>query len=717
MECEVLKMIDRLNGSAGVVINTKDVTGLPAVPDNSYKIGLVGWTPQGPTNKVTLVSSVAELYSMFGTPTSYDANAVQVLHAARILLDAGAKVQMVRAIEGKSSAVADHDRLNYASYNTAASGVGTITVPTSGLKAPVGYCYNLTEIEANGIYSISASSEDNSKFTAFLKYPGFDKYAMTFHTFQEFVDDSDLIGEKFHTLNVMSGDDDYSSEVSEYKNFVTSLGLYDDYALNAVVISADDNVDVSDVYYVGTKTSLGAVLVNNVYYTKTVDAGKPQYSIRMYGDRYVDGAFHRFNGEIYTDAVDSTTLNVELNAFIELFGIVRVYTSVTKETPIETLYVTLGDYITTYGDQLNIENVDSSLLLFKINKKYIAVDSITGGITSKVALAGGAILKFGTETNRNAYTPAWYLFKDIVNIDVRLLCDAGSSINAFGLDADNTDMETVDISTVKAMLEVSTWRMDAPSIIDLPKTKAASTLVKKFLRQYPSIGAEVQGNTAQYETFWGNAQDGRNIIFDLFNKKQIECARSVFKALVTFNVATTTYPWQTCWGPNRGLIGSPSVGSLNHRLFPDGTGLLSKNRINPSKTAPTGEFFWDDWTMMAKSSVLQRWHAVTFLADLYRRYRTILEQYVAELNTPDLRATIFNVLNEDLNYIKNIAKPAGVYDYYVICDETNNTPDVIDRERLIVDIGLEIVRDTRVIELNNTLYRTGGIVKSGIKLG
>jgi phage tail sheath protein FI len=94
----------------------------------------------------------------------------------------------------------------------------------------------------------------------------------------------------------------------------------------------------------------------------------------------------------------------------------------------------------------------------------------------------------------------------------------------------------------------------------------------------------------------------------------------------------------------------------------------------------------------------------------------MLEQYVAELNTPALRKTIWNMLNDDLNYIMNHADPPGLYNYYVICDETNNTPEVIDAGQLNVDVGLEIVRDTRVINLTTTLYRTGGIVESGIKV-
>jgi len=329
-------------------------------------------------------------------------------------------------------------------------------------------------------------------------------------------------------------------------------------------------------------------------------------------------------------------------------------------------------------------------------------------------LAGGSSEAHPNRSSK-ALSDAWGMFGDTTNVEVSLLVDGGSSIANFGNDRENAGSEQVDMAVATALLNVSSSRMDAPCVIDLPKRSKVNDLVTYF-KKYPSVGNEVDGSTASYATFWGNAQDGRQIINDVFNKKQIEAARSVFKAIVAYNVYTTSYPWQTQWGPNRGLITSPSLGTINPRTFPDEIGLLSQSRINPSKLTATGEYFWDDFTLMSKSSVLQRWHAVCFLANLNKRYRKMLEQYVAELNTSALRKTIWNMLNEDLNFIKNLADPAGLYDYYVICDETNNTPEVIDAGQLNVDIGLEIVRDTRVINLTTTLYRTGGIVESGIKV-
>ena len=919
--------ISQLKGAAGVAINTVNLSGYPATANNGYNIGLVGWTPQGPSNKVTLIPDTATLYSLFGYPTNYSANQVSVLHAAKIILDAGAQVQLVRAVDGSGNASAQFtsEFLNYAAFELTqypsnsgtfaaqtldsqytGNNLNTYTITTAswttGTKyytttveadthystinnntaaqtltvaswttgavfyaSPTGYSTNLilnnrvNNISNLNQYTLTAYNGVNSPFTAFLNFPGFTGYQLSLQTFQTFATPSALVGDAAHSLNLISGDANYSSFIGEFRNFVLGLGLYQDYqvvgtatsdlsgqywlggvsysttanggskyAITAPTVSATgdyfaiaatstpntvlqtlsgyttqvlvNGINYNPAYTItatawstgtnkfyltsgvysttgsGTAYTLSISLdpINGTYYALTdgtvitgftnvittgtytltiatwatgtayyaTDVAYSNYSmygahtvvntatqpypynIAAYGDRWyaTNNAFYRYNGqtlEANLGAPPNVYINTALNTLIYKFGVVRTYTSSTATIPLETLYITLGDYVTSSGLQLNIVNSGSQLLTFKANVAFTM--PTTGWInatTSNFTLLGGNTLAFGTQTSqtsRSSFTPAWALFNDIVNVDVRLLVDGGCTIANFANDPDNTDMESVDSSTVTAMLNVSSYRNDAPSIFDLPKTRVASNLVKKFVRQYPSVGKEVNGSTASYATFWGNAQDGRQLINDTFNQKQIEVGRSVFKAVAVYNVFNTSYPWQTSWGPNRGAIQSPSVASLNPRTFPDDIGLLSKNRINPSKLTPNGEFFWDDWSLQGTSSVLQRWHAVMFLADVYRRYTTILDQYVAELNTPDLRKTIHDVLNEDLNFIKNVAKPAGLYDYYVICNDSNNPPSVIDADQLNVDIGMEIVRDTRVILLTNTLYRTGGIVASKIK--
>lgn len=726
-----------LKGAAGVQINIKDVSGRPNTKAAPYRIGLVGWTPKGPSNIPVVVTTESDLYSIFGTPKGFKPYEVYLLHNAKILLNAGAEVIIVRTVQATTE-----ETLNYGVYLAPSATAAEITQDTVGTGdgiTPVAISYNMDNVLLNKKNQKLVASEDpDSPFTMFLKYPGFNKFFTSIQTFEvgELSALVYLYEDVTGTFYKQADGTTYSTTVNgttKYKiGTVSSSGAFATYSLDVTGTTAFStlktyvlngvyyttggfeaphtlNADPSDDWYSSEVAAFKAYVQGlGVYTSPYVDDAN-----KIYGDVFIAGEFYVANGVLAANLSTLTEKNDTLNEIVNQLVAIRVYESKTSQNPIETIFATVNEFVTDYGDQLEITSVTSNLLSFKKSEDVIDISVINKSV-ARAELTGGSS---ETHPNRSsqALASAWEMFGDTTNVEVSLLVDGGSSIAGFGTDRENDGTETADMAVVTAMLKVSSSRMDAPCVLDLPKRSKVNDLVTYF-KKYPSVGNEVDGSTASYATFWGNAQDGRQIINDTFNKKQIEAARSVFKGVVAYNVFNTSYPWQTQWGPNRGLITSPSVGTINPRTYPDEVGLLSQNRINPSRLTTTGEYFWDDYTLMAKSSVLQRWHAVCFLANLNKRYRKMLEQYVAELNTPALRKTIWNMLNDDLNYIMNHADPPGLYNYYVICDETNNTPEVIDAGQLNVDVGLEIVRDTRVINLTTTLYRTGGIVESGIKV-
>lgn len=700
-------MTSILNGASGVEINIFDKSGRPTNTGNKYNIGLVGWTPKGPSNIPVYLTKESELYALFGTPLKQTPNAAFLLHNAKIALNAGAGVIAVRAVKNAEG-------LDYYSYGETGDG--------TDIKSET---YGISDVDAKGRYNLKASS--SAVFTAFMKYPGFTGYYVSVQAFERGLsyanpgDATNPTYEDGHSLNVHSGATWASAYRYAFKSFVQGNGLYQELSTTAyngpIVKLKKDNDNgtitnvkgnISDKYTIDASGS-SYYLVKDVYYSTS------DYSnIIGYGDIYRKDKFYTLNGDLIPVTANTngfSTENTALNKFLEIALIVRLFESSTSDTAIETIRATIEDYVTDSGSQLNLLYADSTLLNFKLGTKSIPVSGATT-LPTKMTSPDG----FSSIYSRDSATfaTAWGMFKDIDAVDVSMLVDGGSSIIGFGNDTDNTDAESTDLNVVTAMLTVSSYRLDCPSIFDAPKRRSTAEAARaaKF---FPSIGNETGGSTAPYAVYWGNLQDGRQIINDTFNRRQVECARSIFKGITAFNVATKNKVWNTQWGPNRGGITTPSLASLNPRKYPDEVGLLSQSRINPSRINSNGEFFWDDYTLMAKNSVLQRWHAVCFLANLNKRYRKLLEQYVAELNTPILRNTIYTLLHEDLKAILT-SDPPGLYNFYVICDETNNTPDVIDAGKLNVDVGLEIARDTRVITLNTTLYRTNGIIESGISI-
>lgn len=913
--------IDRLKGAAGVVINTIDKSATSAAEDTSYKVGIIGWSPKGPTNTPTLVKSVEQLNTLFGTPKNYNANEAKALHGAKILLDSGANVQFVRVTQpvsyGSSPTIDEkytsHEELAHVAY-TLDSEYTMTDVKSIGDadKGKIAYekkypivakSSNLDEISENGLHQLTASADEKSPFTIYSKYPGVEGQYADVEVFNALLSDKkhvtqstaiSSLKELKHYLNIIPGSDDTSDDIQEYRQYVLSQGLYQTFTIygeenangsylknesneyientsdleafttlcteiKALGLTDAENIEkgitsvASQISLASTSSSilsaasigkfaqkvstcldaadttarLGTTLIeiadlinatydstnkeikmdanysisefcekfgylNNgvnlvtddnadevlrymqtcaIFYnisdlsTRITSVLSTKYSLVLNGDFCVNVndtpaetasvtkkyKFYRFTGfdtnetaipaklaaivkeadckslETITDSNGNVICeeNTNLEELISHLYIIRIYDSKTSQSPIDTMYVTDIDYVSEFGSQLSMNEYDSDYVLFKTNTAFAsASNSIFDSNKSKLPLT---VQYYSNESktksnidkskhtgafkyvpNNYGYPEAWALFADVSNIDVRLLCDCGSSINGFGLDSENSDAEYSSQSIVQAMLNTSTKRQDCPCIFDYPKTKSAKKAIKRFTQLYPTMGAETSGSTASYEVFWGNVQDGRQIIMDNYNKKRIEAPRSIFKAVATYNVYSNSKPWQTCWGPNRGLITSPSIGTINPRVFPDEVGALSTAHLNPTKNSSDGEYFWDDWTLMSKSSSLQRWHAVNGLAWLYRRLRVALEQYVGELNTSTTRSNLYTDVDTILAYMQN-STPSGLYDYYVICDSSNNTADVIDKLQIICDIGIELVKDTRTVILNNVIYRTGGI--------
>ena len=80
-----------------------------------------------------------------------------------------------------------------------------------------------------------------------------------------------------------------------------------------------------------------------------------------------------------------------------------------------------------------------------------------------------------------------------------------------------------------------------------------------------------------------------------------------------------------------------------------------------------------------------------------------MKYFVFEPNTFFTRNQVIAVLKPIFEKVKN---QQGMYDYLIVCDERNNTPDVIDRNELIVDIYIKPVRAAEFILVNFYATRT-----------
>jgi hypothetical protein len=120
-----------------------------------------------------------------------------------------------------------------------------------------------------------------------------------------------------------------------------------------------------------------------------------------------------------------------------------------------------------------------------------------------------------------------------------------------------------------------------------------------------------------------------------------------------------------------------------------------------------GTYINSNQTAMQKPvSALSKVHVRELVIYLQDEIEAMLQNYQWEMNTQTLRDTVKTKADAILEKIK---ANGGVYEYINVCDGTNNTPEVIDNEMIILDTSIEPARGAGKMVQRLTIHRTGGI--------
>jgi len=162
-------------------------------------------------------------------------------------------------------------------------------------------------------------------------------------------------------------------------------------------------------------------------------------------------------------------------------------------------------------------------------------------------------------------------------------------------------------------------------------------------------------------------------------------------------------PWFAPAGINRG--GLSSVLSAKSKLSQADRDNLYTNNINPIATFPrTGVSVFGQKTLQKGASALDRINVRRLMIELKSYISQIADTLVFEQNTITTRNNFLSRVNP---YLTTIQQKQGLYAFKVIMDETNNTPDVIDRNQLIGQIYVQPSRTAEFIALDFILLPTG----------
>lgn len=324
-----------------------------------------------------------------------------------------------------------------------------------------------------------------------------------------------------------------------------------------------------------------------------------------------------------------------------------------------SLYV--EDVINGRSDFIIVEDDPS----FGVSAAWDKTNSVTftgGSDDTSVASAGDIIAAFE-------------LMQNVEEVEAQILINAGWT----------------DPAIQQAMDNVARVRDDAVAILDIPEmdNDDASAMV-----DYVTTDLALDSNRSAIYGGWIE-------IYDQYNDREVIIPPSGDVAGIIVFSSVTGERWDAPAGLQRGIV--PNVLGVS-KIFTGGErDLLYTNRINPvTKIGTAAAVVWGQKMLQVSESAQNRLGVMNSVLWMQGRMKDALQPYVFQNNSQLTRDNIEYLLS---SFLENIQTRGGVYAFHV--DMSANTPEVIDRNELIVNVHIQPVRTAEFIRLNLIIDRTG----------
>ena len=163
------------------------------------------------------------------------------------------------------------------------------------------------------------------------------------------------------------------------------------------------------------------------------------------------------------------------------------------------------------------------------------------------------------------------------------------------------------------------------------------------------------------------------------------------------------FPWFSPAGTSRGAI--LNAVKLAYNPGKKQRDLLYSNRINPVIFSPgAGIILFGDKTGFGKSSAFDRINVRRLFIFLEDAISAAAKDFLFEFNDEITRTNFVNIVEP---FLRDVQSKRGIFDYVVVCDETNNTAAVIDSNEFVADIFIKPARSINFIGLTFIATRTG----------
>lgn len=221
----------------------------------------------------------------------------------------------------------------------------------------------------------------------------------------------------------------------------------------------------------------------------------------------------------------------------------------------------------------------------------------------------------------------------------------------------------------------------------------------------------VQETTDNVLSFYAPITSSSYAVFDSGYKYMYDRFNSTFRyvplngdiAGVCARTDINSFPWFSPAGTSRGSI-------LNAVKLPFNPGKIQRdklyqNRINSVIFSPgAGIVLFGDKTGLGRTSAFDRINVRRLFIYVENAVRTAAKDVLFEFNDALTRQNFINTLEP---FLRDIKAKRGIFDFLIVCDERNNTPDVIDNNEFIADVLIKPTRSINFIGLTFVATKTG----------
>ena len=195
-------------------------------------------------------------------------------------------------------------------------------------------------------------------------------------------------------------------------------------------------------------------------------------------------------------------------------------------------------------------------------------------------------------------------------------------------------------------------------------------------------------------------------------------AKSVPPAAYVSNLFIQKYnrgfAWSIVAGQKRGVISGNQVVGVEATLGSENRDWLEPMGINAIiwEQGVGVEVYANKTAKQTPVSALSSIHVREAAIYIQDNVESILRRYIFEFNTAQTRMEIKTLVDE---FLENMKNNGGLYDYRTVMDTSNNTPEVIDNNKGVIDIYVEVVRGLEMIAQRLTILKTGAIQAGGFE--